>query len=160
MTKKKLLLVVAACAAVCAVAVPVLKSHNDNLPDAFNDHVLHERIKTFATASSAPKSGDGELLFVLPGWVPKDATDVTEKVQTDGNAKLIRFTLAATPLKLNGKSCTDGAFHDGPALDASWWPQNVGEGAGRPDCSEDYQFRVAVDGNHVYAWTNGDRAHE
>ncbi|MEU9111103.1 hypothetical protein AB0D04_04685 [Streptomyces sp. NPDC048483] len=157
--KKKLLFIVAACVAVCAAGVvPVLKKHHDNLPDALNDHIFHERIKTFATARDAPKVGDGELLFILPGWVPKDATNVQEKVQTDGNAKLIRFTLASAPLKLSGKSCVEGAFSDGPTLDADWWPQEVGDGAGRPDCSGEFQFRVAVKGNQVCAWTNGGRS--
>ncbi|MGP3949961.1 hypothetical protein [Streptomyces sp. 7N604] len=160
--KKKTLIIVAACVGIWAVGwavTPVLKKHDDNFPDAFNDHVLHERIKTFPAARNAPEVGDGEGLFVLPDWVPKDATDVTVKVETDGNAKLIRFTLADTPLKLSGaEGCHEGAFSDGPTLDADWWPQDVGDGAGRPECSEMYQFRVAVKGEQVYAWSNGDLA--
>ncbi|MEC4015380.1 hypothetical protein [Streptomyces sp. H27-D2] len=160
--KKKTLVIVAACVGLWAAGswmAPALKKHDDNLPDAFNDHVLHERIKTFPTARSAPKSGEGEGLFVLPDWVPQDATDVKVKVQTDGNAKLIRFTLASAPLKPSGTDCPEGAFGDGPTLEASWWPQNVGDDAGRPECSEMYQFRVAAKGDQVYAWSNGDMTH-
>ncbi|KPC60614.1 hypothetical protein [Streptomyces chattanoogensis] len=157
--KKKVLLIVAVCVAVCvAAAAPLLKKYDDHLPDAVNDHLFHERIKTFATAGDAPESGDGEGLFVLPPWVPKDVTHITEKVQTDGSARLMRFTLDRAPLKLSGpKGCTGGAFNAAPALDASWWPEDVGEGAGRVDCSYEFQWRVAVKGKQVYAWTNGDR---
>ncbi|AXK31576.1 hypothetical protein DVA86_01875 [Streptomyces armeniacus] len=164
MDKKKTLTVVGCVAALCAVGVlvtPVLKKHNENFPDAFNDVVLGERVKNFATTDSAPEPGDGEGLFVLPGWVPEDATDIKIKVQTTGNAKLIRFTLAGTgtPLELTGEgACHEGAFIDGPELEASWWPEDVGEGSGRPDCSEQYQLRVAVEGDDVYAWSNGDLA--
>jgi hypothetical protein len=158
--KKKTLIIIAACVGLWAIGsavTPVLKKNNDNFPDTFNDHVLHERIKTFPNARSAPESGDGEGIFVLPDWVPKDATDVTVKAQTTGNAKLMRFTLADTPLKLSDAAgCPDGAFTDGPTLDADWWPQDVRDGAGRPECSEMYQFRVAVKGHQVYAWSNGD----
>lgn len=159
---KKLLIAAAACAGLWvagSLVTPVLKEHNADFPDAFNDHVLHERVKTFPAASSAPQSGDGELLFVLPEWVPDEATDLTVKVQTTGDAKLIRFTLAGPhgPLKLTDEAgCPEGAFSDGPSLRASWWSQDAGEGAGRPDCSEMYQFRVAVRGDQVYAWSNGD----
>jgi len=160
MKKKTLIAVAVGCVglwAIGSVLTPVLKKHNDTYPDAFNDLVLHERIKTFPTAHDAPVSGDGEGLFVLPGWVPRDATDVKIKAQTDGNAKLIRFTLADTPLKLTGESrCDEGAFSSRPALDAAWWAQDVKEGSGRPDCSEQYQFRVMVRGDQAYAWSNGD----
>ncbi|ARF54957.1 hypothetical protein [Streptomyces gilvosporeus] len=156
--KKKVLLIVALCVAVgLAVAAPLLKTYDDDLPDTVTDHLFHERIKTFATARDAPKVGEHELLFILPKWVPKDATQITEKVQTNGNAKLMRFTLGAAPLKLSGaKSCSGGAFNGEPKLDASWWPEGVGESAGRVDCSEQYQYRVVVKGKQVYAWTNGD----
>ena len=50
---------------------------------------------------------------------PRNATHVAEKARTDGNARLIRFTLASTPLKPHGGACRDGAFNDGPALGAS-----------------------------------------
>ncbi|MFF8367412.1 hypothetical protein ACF05W_01035 [Streptomyces lydicus] len=160
MRKKPLIIIVAVLAGLWAVGLavaPVLQKHNDNFPDAFNDHVLHERIKTFPTAGDAPESGDREGIFVLPKWVPQDAKDVKVKVQTTGNAKLIRFTLADTPLKLSGEAaCSGGAFYDGPTLVAGWWPEDVGDGAGRPDCSEQYQFRVVVKGDQVYAWSNGD----
>jgi len=160
---KKILIIVGVCAGlgvVGSVVTPVLEKHDDAFPDAFNDHVLHERVKTFPTARSAPEEGDGEGMFVLPGWVPEDATDVKVKVQTDGNAKLIRMTLAGKPLRLRaGARCSGGGFGDGPQLDADWWPEDVGDGDGRADCSEMYQLRVVVKGDEVYAWSNGDLAH-
>lgn len=155
---KKLLIGAGVCAGLMIVGslvTPVLRKHNTGFPDAFNDHVLHERVKTFPTASGAPESGD----FELPRWVPGEATDVKIKLQTTGSAKLIRFTLGDTrgPLKLTDEAgCPGGAFGDGPSLEASWWSEDAGEGAGRPDCSEMYQFRVAVRGDEVYAWSNGD----
>ncbi|KIZ18168.1 hypothetical protein [Streptomyces natalensis] len=157
--KKKVLLIVALCVAVgLAAAAPLLKKYDDDLPDVVTDHLFHERIKTFATAGEAPKLGDHELLFILPKWVPKDATQITEKVQTTGDARLMRFTLGAAPLKLTGaKSCSGGAFNGVPQLDASWWPEGVGESDGRVDCSYEFQYRVVVRGKQVYAWTNGDR---
>ncbi len=158
---KKSLIVITVCGSLAAAGwaiTPVLKKHDDNFPDAFNDIVLHERIKTFATAGYAPKPGDGEGQFVLPAWVPKDATDVKVKVQTTGNAELIRFTLAETRLELSdgAAACPKWAFTDGPELVADWWPQDVGDGAGRPACSDQYQFRVETKGDQVYAWSNGD----
>lgn len=163
MTKKPLL-IIAGCAVVWAVGsavAPVLKKHDDHFPDAFNDHVLHERVKTFPSARDAPESGDGEGQFVLPGWVPRDAKDVKVKIQTDGNAKLMRFTLADAPLKLSGeKACAGGAFGDAPKLVADWFPEDTRPGAGRPDCSEQYQYRVQVKGDQVFAWSNGNLSPE
>ncbi|MGW5862687.1 hypothetical protein ACWFRJ_11015 [Streptomyces sp. NPDC055239] len=159
--QKKTLIISAACVvglwAVGSAVTPTLKEHSDDFPDVFNDHVLHERVKTFPTEHEARESADGELIFRLPKWVPRDATDITIKAQTTGNAKLMRFTLADTPLKLTGEEgCLEGAFSDGPTLVASWWPQDVGADDGRPDCSGQYQLRVAVKGDKVYAWSNGD----
>jgi hypothetical protein len=160
--KKKLLVIVAACAvlwAVGSVVTPILKEHDENFPDAFNDVVLHERVATYATTHSVPDSGAG--ILALPHWVPEDATDITVKAQTDGNAKLLRFTLAKNPLKVTGeKACTQGAFNTDPSLRASWWPDGVGGTDGRPDCSDMYQFRAAVKGDQVYAWSNGDLTRE
>ncbi|WP_405615048.1 hypothetical protein OG292_18510 [Streptomyces sp. NBC_01511] len=168
MKRNKILIVVAgACVVLWAVGsllTPVLKKHDEHFPDAFNDVVLGERVKTFPTVADAPESGDGEGLFVLPAWVPDDATDVTVKVRTTGNAKLVRFTLGDTPLKLGDeKACTEGAFTDGPKLEANWFADDSGDADDaanwdgvRTDCSEQYQYRVAVKDREVYAWSNGD----
>ncbi|MER6918180.1 hypothetical protein [Streptomyces spiralis] len=80
--KRKILITIAAFVGVsvaAAVVVPVLRKHNDGFPDGFNDHVLHERAKTFAKAEDAPDPGDGEGRFVLPSWVPRDATDARSR---------------------------------------------------------------------------------
>ncbi|MFI5554616.1 hypothetical protein [Streptomyces sp. NPDC051738] len=159
--QKKTVIIVGVCVGLCAGAwaiTPVLKQHNESFPDAFNDHFLKERVKTFATTRDAPQVGDGEGMFVLPDWVPEDATDIKVKIQTDGNAELIRFTLADGRPKLdNGKGCSSGGvFGDSPSLVADWWGQGIGEGDGRPDCSGQYQFRVVVKDGKAYAWSNGD----
>ncbi|MFD3522555.1 hypothetical protein [Streptomyces sp. NPDC058653] len=163
MNKKVLVIIAGACVGVWvlgALLKPVLKRHDEHFPDAFNDVVLGERIKNFPTADAAPQSGDGEGIFVLPEWVPADAKDVTVKAQTTGNAKLIRFTLGDTALKLGDeKACEAGAFTDEPELEANWFAQDAEDASGaRTDCSEQYQFRVTVKDHEVYAWSNGDLA--
>ncbi|MEV0775080.1 hypothetical protein ACIBLA_17715 [Streptomyces sp. NPDC050433] len=163
MNKKVLIIVAGVCVglwAIGSVLKPVLKKNDEHFPDTFNDIVLGERIKTFPTASGAPESGDGEGIFVLPAWVPDDATDVTVKAETTGNAKLMRFTLGDTPLQLgNEKACAEGAFSDGPKLAANWFAADANDISGaRTDCSEQYQYRVAVKDREVYAWSNGDLA--
>ncbi|WP_329384672.1 hypothetical protein [Streptomyces sp. NBC_01716] len=163
MNKKVLIIVVGACVGlwvVGSVIRPVLKKHDEHFPDAFNDVVLGERIKNYPTADSAPESGDGEGIFVLPAWVPADATDLTIKAETTGNAKLLRFTLGDTALKLGDeKACEAGAFTDGPELEASWFAEDAQDNSGaRTDCSEQYQYRITVKDREVYAWSNGDLA--
>ncbi|WP_405796902.1 hypothetical protein [Streptomyces sp. NBC_01506] len=162
-SKKVLIIVAGACVVLWAVGSllkPVLKKNDEHFPDVFNDVVLGERVKTFPTVADAPESGDGEGQFVLPGWVPEDAKDVRVKIETTGNAKLLRFTLGDTPLKLGDeKACTEGAFTDGPKLAATWFADNAKDSSGaRTDCSEQYQYRVTVQDGEVYAWSNGDLA--
>ncbi|OON73009.1 hypothetical protein [Streptomyces tsukubensis] len=157
---KKLLVAAVVCAvAVCvAVALPTLRKHDGALADTVSDHVFHERSKTFASTHDAPKSGDGEGQFVLPGWVPEDVTNIEEKIQTDGGGKLLRFTLGDDPLKLDAKDCVGGAFNERPSLDADWWADDVKADSAKVDCTEEFQFRVAVKGHEAYAWTNGARS--
>ncbi|NLU70405.1 hypothetical protein [Streptomyces sp. HNM0574] len=161
---KRPVIAVAACVllwGLFTVGSPMLKEHNESFPDTFNDVVLKERVKTFPTAAEAPESGDGEGRFVLPGWVPEDATEVKVKIETTGNAELIRFDLGDTPLDPGElKKCRAGGFVEGPKLRASWFTAEPEEGDGRADCSEMYEFRVLEKGGQVFAWSNGNYAGE
>lgn len=136
--------------ATAAVALPNLPTNP--VTDAINGRVFKEQGKRFATAADAPTRG--ELTWVLPDWVPKDATDVRIKARTDGEARLIRFTLGATPL--DGPQCSAGTPKKFPktALAAKWWPGDTGAEE-RPDCRDYYQYQVTVRGKKVYAWTDG-----
>ncbi|MGW6691215.1 hypothetical protein [Streptomyces sp. NPDC054961] len=136
--------------ATAAIALPNLPTNP--VTDAINDHVFKEKGKRYATAAEAPTRG--ELTWALPAWVPKDATDVRIKARTGGGARLIRFTLGATPL--NGPQCAAGTPKKSPktALAAKWWPGDT-QAEERPDCRDHYQYQVTVRGKKVYAWTDG-----
>ncbi|MFD9407879.1 hypothetical protein ACFWBN_12820 [Streptomyces sp. NPDC059989] len=129
-----------------------------NLPpnpvtDVVNDRVFKEKGQRFATAADAPTRGD--LAFVLPSWIPKDATDVRIRVRTTGGSKLIRFTLGATPL--DGPQCAAGTPKQvvGPDLGAKWWPRGGLRAEERAECRDFHQYQVVVRGKRVYAWTDG-----
>lgn len=136
--------------ATAAIALPNLP--NNPLTDTVNNHVFNEKGKRFATAADAPTRG--KPAWVLPGWIPKDATDVRIKARTDGDARLIRFTLGATPL--DGPQCSVGKPKKNArtALAAKWWPRDIRAGE-RPECRDYYQYQVTVRGKDVYAWTDG-----
>ncbi|MET7360550.1 hypothetical protein ABZS76_19160 [Streptomyces sp. NPDC005562] len=139
-----------------AVAGPALKN-SALMPDAVSEHVFKEKTKSFATASAAPTKGD--LAFVLPAWIPDDARNVKVKVKTTGGAKLIRYTLVGRDRDGRtgrGADCgADAPRVGGPDLDASWWPDRT-PSRSRTDCGDLHTYRVAVDGDTVYAWTNGE----
>ncbi|WP_327252812.1 hypothetical protein [Streptomyces sp. NBC_01244] len=146
--------------ATAAIALPNLP--RNPLTDTINDRVFKERGMRFATAADAPAHGEpvpgkparGEATWVLPRWVPKDATDIRIMARTDGKARLLRFTLGATPL--DGPQCSAGtpSKHAGTALEAKWWPAGTGSEE-RPECRGTYQYQVTVRGKEVYAWTDG-----
>ncbi len=151
--------------ATAAIALPNLPPNP--LTDTINDRVFKEKGMRFATAADAPtraepargepargKSARGEETWVLPRWVPKDATDVRIMARTDGKARLLRFTLGATPL--DGPQCAAGtpSKPTGTALEAKWWPAGTGSEE-RPECRGTYQYQVTVRGKEVYAWTDG-----
>ncbi|MCJ0870884.1 hypothetical protein [Streptomyces sp. AP-93] len=146
--------------ATAAIALPNLPPNP--LTDTINDRVFKEKGMRFATAADAPTLGEpargesarGEATWVLPRWVPKDATDVRIMARTDGEARLLRFTLGATPL--DGPQCSAGtpSKHAGTALEAKWWPAGTGSEE-RPECRDGYQYQVTVRGKEVYAWTDG-----
>ncbi|MFD7261526.1 hypothetical protein [Streptomyces sp. NPDC059874] len=147
------LVIAAATVGVLATAAFALPNLPPNpLSDSIDDHVFKEKGRRFATAADAPTRGD--LAFVLPSWIPKDATDVRIRVRTTGNARLIRFNLGATPL--DGPQCTAGTPHrmEAPELGARWWPGHI-RAEVRPECRDRYQYQVAVRGKRVYAWTDG-----
>lgn len=151
--------------ATAAIALPNLPPNP--LTDTINDRVFKEKGMRFATAADAPVLGEpahgepahgksvrGEETWALPRWVPKDATDVRIRARTDGKARLLRFTLGATPL--DGPQCSAGtpSKHAGTALEAKWWPAGTGSEE-RPECRGTYQYQVTVRGKEVYAWTDG-----
>ncbi|MCX5407128.1 hypothetical protein OHA37_25075 [Streptomyces sp. NBC_00335] len=154
--------------ATAAIALPNLPPNP--LTDRINDRVFKEKGMRFATAADAPTSGEptrgeaalrkrarGEETWVLPQWVPKDATDVRIMARTDGEARLLHFTLGATPL--DGPQCSAGtpSKHAGTALEAKWWPAGTGSEE-RPECRGTFQYQVTVRGKEVYAWTDGTRS--
>ncbi|MFD9353348.1 hypothetical protein [Streptomyces sp. NPDC060031] len=147
------LVIVAATVGVLATAAFALPNLPPNpVTDAVNDHVFKEKGKRFQTAADAPTRG--EPTWVLPSWIPKDATDVRIHVRTTGEARLIRFKLGATPL--DGPQCTAGTPKQmaRPALDAKWWPHDT-RSEERSECRDTHQYQVAVRGKRVYAWTDG-----
>ncbi|MCX5378292.1 hypothetical protein [Streptomyces sp. NBC_00091] len=139
--------------ALAAFALPNLPPNP--VTDALDNRVLHEKGKRYASAADAPKRGD--RAFVLPGWIPRDATDVRIRARGDGRARLIRFTLGKTPL--DGPQCAAAAPRKagGPHLGARWWPGDT-RAEERPECRDGYQYQVSVRGRKVYAWTDGTPA--
>ncbi|MGW6709672.1 hypothetical protein ACWGDE_32960 [Streptomyces sp. NPDC054956] len=147
------LVIAAATVGVLATAAFALPNLPPNpVTDTINDRVFKEKGMRFATAADAPTRG--ELTWVLPDWVPKDATAVRIKARTDGEARLIRFTLGETPL--NGPQCSAGIPKKpaGRELRAKWWPAGTHEEE-RAECRDYYQYQVTVRGKEVYAWTDG-----
>ncbi|MFH8893904.1 hypothetical protein [Streptomyces sp. NPDC017949] len=147
------LVIAAAAVGVMATAAFALPNLPPNpVTNALDDRVLHEKGKRFATAADAPARGD--RAFALPGWIPADATDIRIRVRTNGEARLIRFTLGRTAL--DGPQCTAGTqkVKGGPRLAARWWPRDT-RAEERPECRDRHQYQVAVRGKRVYAWTDG-----
>ncbi|NXY99086.1 hypothetical protein HYE82_32845 [Streptomyces sp. BR123] len=169
--KRRPLAIAAATAGVLATAAFALPHLPPNpVTESINDQVFQEKSRRYATAAdartrnvpapapapagrahAAPASGSAAA---LPSWVPKDATDIRIRARRTGEARLIRFTLGATPL--NGPQCTTGVpkrLH-GRVLDARWWPRGT-RAEERPECRDVHQYQVAVRGKRVYAWTDG-----
>ncbi|MFZ3470482.1 hypothetical protein ACODT3_24290 [Streptomyces sp. 4.24] len=136
--------------ATAAIALPNLPPNP--LTEAINDRVFKEKGMRFATAADAPTRG--ERSWVLPDWVPKDATAVRIRARTDSGARLLRFTLGATPL--DGPQCSAAVAKKpaGRVPAAKWWPAGTREEE-RPECRDYYQYQVTVRGREVYAWTDG-----
>ncbi|MEU9160195.1 hypothetical protein AB0D29_07920 [Streptomyces sp. NPDC048424] len=147
------LVVAAATVGVLATAAFALPNLPPNpVTDTIDQRVYKEKGRRFATAADAPvraKSG-----FALPSWIPKDATDVRIRMRTNGEARMIRFTLGATPL--DGPQCSAGAPKplSAPDLHAKWWPGGL-RAEVRSECRDAHQYQVAVRGKRVYAWTDG-----
>ncbi|WP_405492728.1 hypothetical protein [Streptomyces sp. NBC_00096] len=136
--------------ATAAIALPNLPTNP--VTDTINDRVFKEKGMRFASAADAPTRG--RLTWALPDWVPKDATNVRIKARTNGDARLLRFTLGATPL--DGPRCSAGTprKHTGTSLAAKWWPAGT-RAEERPECRDHYQYQVTVRGKEVFAWTDG-----
>ncbi|MEU6892234.1 hypothetical protein ABZ934_10630 [Streptomyces sp. NPDC046557] len=158
MNRRPLVLVAATAGVLTTAALALPHLPPNPVSESFNESVFKEKGKHFATAADALSRGDapvhGDRTFALPSWVPKDATDIRVRVRTDGKARLIRFTLGATPL--DGPQCAAATPHKvrGPGLNARWWPGDTRKDA-RPECRDHYQYQVAVRGKRVYAWTDG-----
>ncbi|MCJ1677260.1 hypothetical protein MTF65_07885 [Streptomyces sp. APSN-46.1] len=152
--RRPLVFAAAAVGALAAAAFALPNLPPNPLTDAVNDRIFQERQKRFATAAEAPTRG--EPAFVLPSWIPKDATDVRIRARAGGEARLIRFTLGSAPL--DGPQCGAGKPKRlaGPGLGAKakWWPRDT-RAEERPECRDVHQYQVAVRGKHVYAWTDG-----
>ncbi|MFB9588237.1 hypothetical protein [Streptomyces racemochromogenes] len=147
------LVIAAAVAGVLALAAFALPNLPPNpVTDALQKQVLREKGTRYASAADAPKKGD--RAFVLPSWIPGDATDIRIRARGDGGARLIRFTLGKTPL--DGPQCAAGTPKKagGPRLGARWWPGDTRREE-RPECRDRYQYQVSVRGRQVYAWTDG-----
>ncbi|MER7735424.1 hypothetical protein ABTX80_31490 [Streptomyces erythrochromogenes] len=139
--------------ATAAFALPQLPDLPPGLvADKIDSKVYKEAGERFASAADAPAREQAP--FSLPSWIPKDASDVRVRIGTSGEAKMIRFTLGATPL--DAPQCDTGTPKpmDAPALHATWWPDSLQEGA-RAECRGTHQYQVAVRGKQVYAWTDG-----
>ncbi|ARE76455.1 hypothetical protein ACFVZ8_01225 [Streptomyces sp. NPDC059558] len=137
--------------ATAAVALPNLPPNP--VTDTIDNKVYKEAGKRFASAADAPKREKAP--FALPSWIPKDATDVRIRIHTTGEARMIRFTLGATPL--DGPQCgaTTPKPVGAPELHAKWWPGGTLRDGGRSECRGAHQYQVVVRGKQVYAWTDG-----
>ncbi|MFD7629118.1 hypothetical protein ACFV7Q_24325 [Streptomyces sp. NPDC059851] len=167
--KRRPLVIAAATAGVLATVAFALPHLPPNpVTDSINDQVFREKSRRYATAAAAPTreapavapaghvhaAPASAQALALPSWVPKDATDIRIRARRSGEARLIRFTLGATPL--NGPQCTTGVpkrLH-GRVLDARWWPRGT-RAEEQPECRDVHQYQVAVRGKRVYAWTDG-----
>ncbi|MFI1281347.1 hypothetical protein ACH4U5_11420 [Streptomyces sp. NPDC020858] len=147
------LVIAAATVGVLATAAFALPNLPPNpVTETIDSRVFKEKGRRFASAADAP-TRDGAA-FALPSWIPKDATDVRIRVRTNGETRLIRFTLGATPL--DGPRCGAGTRKQpaAPDLHAKWWPNTLRADV-RAECRDSHQYQVAVRGKRVYAWTDG-----
>ncbi|MEU5805668.1 hypothetical protein [Streptomyces sp. NPDC047718] len=168
--KRRPLAIAAATVGVLATAAFALPHLPPNpVTDSINDQVFEEKSRRYATAAEAPVTATAApapgghsrgtpaasaSALALPSWVPRDATDIRIRARRTGEARLIRFTLGATPL--NGPQCTTGVpkrLH-GRVLDARWWPRGT-RVEEQPECRDVHQYQVSVRGKRVYAWTDG-----
>ncbi|MCX5198272.1 hypothetical protein OOK31_31020 [Streptomyces sp. NBC_00249] len=152
MNRRPLVIVAAVVGALATAAFALPNLPPNPVTSVLSDRVFQEKGKRYASAADA--SARGDRAFTLPSWIPKDATDVRIQARTTGQARLIRFTLGATPL--DGPQCAAPAVRKagGPRLGARWWPGDT-RAEERPECRDFYQYQVAVRGKKVYAWTDG-----
>ncbi|MCB5179847.1 hypothetical protein [Streptomyces antimicrobicus] len=154
---KRPLVIAVATVGVLATAAFVLPELPPNAAtDAVKAQLFKEKEKSFSSAADAPR--DSGRSFALPAWVPQDATHVKVKIRTNGEGRLIRFTLGSAGFRMppcDGRTQPVGA----PALRARWWPSDARHDA-RPVCGDAVQYQVVVRGKRVYAWTNGEASPE
>ncbi|MBL1096087.1 hypothetical protein [Streptomyces coffeae] len=114
---------------------------------ACSDETTDVRYKTHADAAKEVQHG------WLPGWVPKDVTNIRMRYNVGNNATSIRFTLGQQELpsachKAQGKSVkapTEGQ--------PDWWPENF-DGYTFYRCSDDGEdTKAAVHDGTAYVWS-------
>lgn len=113
-------------------------------PTDLANNVKEEHYDTHAEAPSR-----GDLAFVLPDFVPADATDITVRVYTeDPNTKMYNWTSATGQLPDN---CTSADVTDTAApFDPDSWPDQVLTAPGQVCAPRPVHIRI-VD-QHFYAW--------
>ncbi|MET9883704.1 hypothetical protein ABZZ20_11255 [Streptomyces sp. NPDC006430] len=152
MNRRPLVIAVATVGVLATAAFALPNLPPNPVTDSINDQLFKEKSRHFATAADAPTHG--QPAFALPSWVPKDASDIRIRARTTGGARLIRFTLGATPM--DGPQCTTGTPKElgRRHMDATWWPRGT-RAEERPECRDVHQYQVSVRGKRVYAWTDG-----
>ncbi|MFD6431582.1 hypothetical protein [Streptomyces venezuelae] len=163
-----------------AVSEHVFKEKTKSFPTAADAPTPGSGSGSGSGPESESESGaeKGDRAFVLPAWISEDAKNVKVKVKTDGAAKLVRFTVTGAGAGAGagsgsgvgswsglgrGQGCGGEGEGAGaargpvgePRLDASWWPDRTPRDA-RAECGDRYRYRVAVQGDTAYAWTNGE----
>lgn len=126
--------------ATALVTLPALTGCADEL-------LRHVKTEHFDTFAEAPV--DGDLAFVLPSFVPVEATDITVRVDTEQpDSKMYDWRGAAAVLP------DDCQPADGPGapvpFEASAWPRDVSSADGWTCGSRPLQLRQV--GERSYAW--------
>lgn len=104
----------------------------------------YEESRSYAAAASIPARNG---LFVLPGWAPDDARDLTIHVQTQGKGRSLELTTASTTMPAGCLATPRPDVDPIPGLD-----DNPGGDGYR--CGE---WFVVRDGHRLAAWTAYDQ---
>ncbi|GAA4855572.1 hypothetical protein [Saccharopolyspora rosea] len=112
----------------------------ESVAEKANGHIKTVR---YATGAEGKNNADARL----PGWVPDQATSVTEAVRTTGTERILRFTAPGAQLP---PGCAPGPAATAAAtLTAGWWPHGQ---ESRTDRVCDQDWHVLVEGDAVYAF--------
>ncbi|QRP46582.1 hypothetical protein [Amycolatopsis sp. FDAARGOS 1241] len=103
----------------------------------------HAKNVSYVTGAQGKADADARL----PGWVPDDATAVTEAIRTTGSERILRYTPGASGLPA---TCAPGPAPAKPAtLSAGWWPARQEK---RTDRVCDGDWHVVEDHGDMYAY--------